>query len=232
MSRFGSGTLAAQGVIGLILTGTASMALAFPVTATLTGDLRPGNETINKIDVTIAKLDSNTVQWTVDLNLAGQPASAFLGDFYFNLTGLASNYSFYDFSPTSWTISSSPGNTQGMGTSTQFQFLAEDPPGSSNNVTNTAGSTLTFKMDVLSGLLTDSLFTGAGSVCSNDVSTWCGQLGAHVQGLNQGRSAFALGNYTTGGVPPGGNIPEPGSLGLIGAAMLGLYGALRRKPGI
>jgi hypothetical protein len=216
-------------IFGAVLAGTTSLASAFPLTAQLTGDPRPDNPDSLIVDVTITQVDSDTVQWLVDINSPAHP-DVKLDEFYFNLTGLAADYFFYDFNPADWAVNS-PATVQGLGGAT-FLFEALDPPGPPDAADITNAQSLSFLMDVVSGTLSESLFLNADDTCSNEVATFCGQLGAHLQSLVAGQgesdSGFALGNYVDRPV----TIPEPGSLALLGVigTCLALF-SRRREAG-
>lgn len=110
-----------------------------------------------------------------------------------------------------------------------FMFEALDPAGPPNaaDVTNTQD--LTFTMTKASGNFTVNDFLNATSSCSSETALGCGQLGAHLQALQQGASGFLLGNYEEGAVPPGGRIPEPSILALLGLAMISAGAARKSK---
>lgn len=213
---------------GVVLIGTTSLAGAFPLTAQLTGDPRPGNPDSLIVDVTITQADSDTVQWLVDINSPTHP-DVKLDEFYFNLTGLATDYFFYNFNPADWAVNS-PATVQGLGGAT-FLFETLDPAGPPNASDITNAQSLGFLMDVM-GTLSESLFLAADETCSNEVATFCGQLGAHLQSLtatgNESDSGFALGSYVDRPV----TVPEPGSLALLGVigTSLALF-SRRRKAG-
>lgn len=211
-----------------------SISSAFPLSAQLTGDPRADNPDNLIIDVTIALVDSNTVQWTIDINSPLHP-NAKLDEFYFNvLTPVGGSYTFDGFSPDGWAISSPATSTGGGNIAFLFEALDPAGPPDANDVTNSVN--LVFNMNLLGGgTFTDSLFLDAASTCSQDQTLGCGQLGAHLQSLtvpagsNLADSGFLLGNYT-GDRPPT-RIPEPGTMGLVGAMFLamGLAGLRRRQ---
>lgn len=201
-----------------------SHAAPISISAQLTGDARVANPDNLIVDVTITgDTTSNVVSWKFDINSPLHP-NAKLDEFYFNMLGLGSDYSFSGFSPLNWSVATPASTAGGGGISFLFEAL-DPPPGPPQDVTN--GIDLLFTMTKLTGNFTIADFLSAGSSCSNDLVLGCGQLGAHLQSLTQGTgnttdSGFALGNYsssststssTTGGTS--GNIPEPSSSGLV-----------------
>ena len=80
-------------------------ATPFTITAQLTGDARQAsgeNPENLVVDVTIVSdTTSNIASWTVDINSPLHP-NIKLDEFYFNLVGSASDYSFSNFSPSDW----------------------------------------------------------------------------------------------------------------------------------
>jgi hypothetical protein len=221
----------------ILLTGFlaagAQAAPLFTITSTLTGDIRLDSPDNLIVDVTIVVDDStpNQAAWTVDINSPLHP-NVKLDEFYFNLTGSSSDYSFSGFNPTGWNIVS-PADVQGAGGAT-FMFEALDPAGPPNAADVTNSQNLTFIM-TSAAALTQAIFLDAPTALSNDAGS--GQLGAHLQSLttagncgastNCSDSGFAFGNYAGGTEPPL-QIPEPGMLFLMGAGLLGLGMARRR----
>ena len=211
----------------------AAPVMAFPIEAQLTGDPRADNPDNLIIDVDIVLIDANTVEWTIDINSPLHP-NARLDEFYFNVTGLASDYTFDSFSPTDWAVTS-PASVQGGGTFTpNFLFSALDPSGPPNAADVNNATNLVFRMNLVTGSFTDSMFLTAASSCSSDTTLGCGQLGAHLQSLvdvgstdpnDDEGSGFVLGTYLLPSPPP---LPEPGTLSLLGAVFLAL-GMLRLR---
>ena len=150
-----------------------------------------------------------------------------LHEFYFNLVGLFTNYTFSGFNPNTWSVSGG-NNAEGSG-SADFIFEVD---GNTHNVTNAVN--MTFNATKLTGNFLASDFLNAALACSNDDLLGCGQMGAHVGSLSAGPdqsdSGFAMGNYsTTPTNPPPAAIPEPGSLLLTGAGAAWLARKVRRR---
>jgi hypothetical protein len=140
----------------------------------------------------------------------------------------ANLYSFSSFLPIGWAVNS-PATTQGGGNITPtFLFEALDPPGRPNaaDVTNTQN--LSFVMTKSAGFFTAADFLNAATSCSRNTTLGCGQLGAHLQGLQQGASGFLLGSFVDDTRPPQ-EVPEPASVALVGLGLLALVASRRRK---
>lgn len=215
-----------------LLAGSASTveAVPFTITATLTGDIRPENPDNLLVNVTITgDTTSNTTSWVVDINSPLHP-DADLGAFFFNLAVDPTLLSFSSFSPSAWAIQIDENNAAGSG-GARFQFEANDPPRSGNNVTNS--QTLTFTAQLAAGNWTAAMFLDA-PLSDGDATTDPGvQLGAHLRSLSIAGCAtcttdggFAGGNYS--GTPTT-SIPEPGSMMLIGLGLAGFVATRRRK---
>lgn len=218
------------GVAVVMAVALPTTAGALPITATLTGDPRLDNPDNLIINVTITSIDSNSVQWVVDIASPLHP-NAKLDEFYFNIAGAAGDFTFDGFSPAGWNITT-PASTAGGG-NISFLFEALDPAGPPNadDVTNSVN--LVFNMHYSGGNITDALFLDSSTSCSTDQVLGCGQLGAHLQsltvpaGADMSDSGFLLGNYS-GDRPPT-RIPEPGSIALAGLALIALASASRRR---
>lgn len=218
----------------------------FPITAQLTGDLRDENPDNIIIDVTITENTSmtNSVNWLIDLNSPYHPDIK-LHELYFNLVGDASDYSFWGFDPTSWTVTS-PASVQGANGASGTTFLFEsndENPGT--DITN--NQSLSFSMTKIDGSeLTVDDFTNADDWDATDsdlnVDDILTQIAAHVGGLRDvgadigdtEGSGFAQGYFigTPGTVPPPPNqstVPEPSAILLLGFGLIGVAGIGRRK---
>lgn len=224
--------------LALALMAQGAFATPINITATLTGDIRTNNPDNLIVNVTIAgDTTSNQATWTFDINSPAHP-NIKLDEFYFNMAGSASDYSFTGFNPNGWEINSSSVVVQGAG-GVSFMFEALDPAGQPNAADVTNSQNLSFTMIYAGGNLTEALFLNAPTALSNDAGS--GQVGAHLQSLttagNCGNAAkcsdsgFAFGVYQggDGGTPPL-QIPEPGALLLTGVGLLGLAWARRRTP--
>lgn len=219
--------LAAVVTVGLSLNAEA---VPFTITSVLTGDARANNPDNLIVDVTITgDTTSNVTHWTVDINSPAHP-SARLGVFAFSLDTLFADVSFSNFSPLGWSITHGT-NVPGSG-SADFVFESNDPPGPSNNVTNSVN--LTFNATLATGNWTTALFTGADLATGGGIPAPGAQLGAHLQSLSTAGcsgcsdSGFASGNYvyTPDEPPPPAPVPEPTTLALMGVGLAGA--ALRR----
>jgi hypothetical protein len=213
--------------IGLLMTRSAE-AVPFTLTADLVGDFRAENPDNLLVHVIVTgDTTSNLTQWTIDLDSLLHP-NLTLGGFFFNVDNPSgTSLTFLNVSPSSWSISSSTQNAPGSGGAV-FEFRSLDPPGSSNNVTNSQNLTFTARLN--GGLWTPEMLLNAPLSDGGGIPDPGAQLGAHLrsavpcQGCSD--SGFASGNF--GGRPPH-SVPEPTTLLLMGLGMAGVVGYHRRR---
>jgi PEP-CTERM motif len=221
-------TSLAAGLSCLALAPRAS-AEPFTINAVLTGDARANNPDNIFVNVTIAgDTTSNLASWVVDINSPLHP-NATLDVFAFNLAlGAGQSVNFSNFSPSSWSVTGPADNVQGSG-GADFLFESSDPPGASNNVTNSVN--LTFSATLLgAGTWSTLNFLNAPLSDGGGIPDPGAQLGAHVRSLSTAGctgcsdSGFASGVFQ----PPTSSVPEPATLLLYGVGLLAAA-ATRRK---
>jgi PEP-CTERM motif-containing protein len=198
----------------------------FTLTTTLTGDFRLENPDNLFVDITVSgDTTSNALSWTVDINSPLHP-TAVLDAFAFNLAVDPALVTFGSFSPSAWSVTSSADNVAGSG-GADFNFAANDPAGSTNNVTNLVN--LTFTSTLSSGTWSPSIFFNAPLSTGGGVPEPGAQLGAHLRSLSTaGCTGCSSSGFATGGWTPTASVPEPSTLLLYGMGCLGAA-ALRRR---
>ncbi len=168
--------------IGSCLLTTTAFATPFTISSTLTGDSRASNPDNLFVNVTITgNTDTNQAIWLVDID-SPLHSRIKLDEFFFNLTGNATDYSFSAFSPTGWAVQNPATNAAGSG-SADFMFKALDPAGQPNAIDITNSQNLSFTMTYAGGNLSTDNFLLAGEAVSSDLVLGAGQLGAHLQSL-------------------------------------------------
>lgn len=200
----------------------------FTATTTLTGDFRAGNPDNLFVNVTVSgDTSSSVLNWIVDID-SPLHADAVLDVFAFNLAVDPTQVVFGNFSPTSWSIVSPTTSVPGSG-GASFYFESNDPPGRSNNVTNSVN--LTFTSTLLSGTWDPLFLTNAPLSTGGGIPAPGAQLGAHLRSLSTSGcsgcsdSGFATGSWT----PPTASVPEPSSLLLGAIGLLGAAAVRRRR---
>jgi hypothetical protein len=214
-----SGALTLAGCF-FLLNATSGYASPINITTTLTGDPRPGSpDDLNVLVSIVGDTLSNVTKWTVDLNMSSVYPGARLDEFGFNLVGSRSLYSFSNFNLPYTPVS---GSLNGSGNTT-FMLTLDDPAGNKNDATNIYS--LSFTLTKTSNFLLSD-FLNAPVSCSNDTLLGCNQMAAHLQavGYNSNDSGVAVGGY--GQVN---QVPEPGTMLLLGSGALGAMAARRRQ---
>jgi hypothetical protein len=208
-------------------------AVPFLLTATLTGDPRPENPDNLLVHVTVTgDTTSNLTFWTVDLDSPSHP-DLMLGGFFFNVANpLGTTLTFLNVSPSEWSIASTTQNAQGSG-GAHFEFRSLDPPGPTNNVTNSRD--LTFTAQLNGALWASAMLTNAELSDGAAITDPGAQLGTFLKAAVSPCSTagctdagFAAGNW---GEPArtSSSVPEPTTLLVTGLGLLGMAAFYRRS---
>jgi PEP-CTERM motif len=203
-------------------------AVPFLLTADLTGDFRAENPDNLLVHVTVSgDTTSNLTQWTIDLDSPLYP-NLTLGGFFFNLANPAgTSLTFSNFSPTLWSITASSSNAQGSG-GALFEFEAQDPPGGTNNVTNS--TSLTFTAMLNGGLWDPSMLLLAPLSTGGGIPDPGAQMGAHLRSaIAPCSSGCTDSGFASGSFQPPTSVPEPTTLLLSGLGLIGAAMARRRR---
>ncbi len=218
-----------KGLLCTVLLGVcllcSSSAFAFVIESQLLGDPRVDNPDGLIVYVTIVVdevLSPGDAEWTVDIDSPLHPDIK-LDEFYFNMGGSTSDYTFSNFDPTGWAVSS-PGSVQGGGAGAStfmFETLYPPPLGQSHvDVTNT--QKLTFTMSKTSNFIANDFLLAGLTDLTGDGDLGSHQLGAHLLSLgdNGEDSGFAVGDYP---------VPEPSTILLVGTGLIGIIGFGRKR---
>lgn len=184
----------------------------------LLGDSRNENPDGIVVDVSI-DVSSNISKWTINAYQTGNPENVKILDFYFDMNGLSNQYSFSNFIPSDWSVST-PTTVQGIGvnpSSAIFLFEVNPDQGQPNI------NSLSFTMQKTSDFILND-FLSADGVYFNDIGGPF-QLGAHIGSLetssdSQYDSGFAVGNYFP--------VPEPATMILLVIGLLALAATSKR----
>jgi hypothetical protein len=203
-------------------------AVPFLLTTDLTGDFRAENPDNLLVHVTVSgDTTSNLTQWTVDLD-SSLYLNLTLGGFFFNLANpTGTSLTFLNFSRASWAVEATTQNAQGSGGAI-FEFRASDPPGSSNNVTNSTSLTFTARLN--GGLWDPSMLLNAPLSDGGGIPDPGAQMGAHLRSaIAPCSSGCTDSGFASGSFQPPTSVPEPTTLLLSGLGLIGAAMARRRR---
>ena len=207
----------------------AAQANPFLAGSTLYGD--PREENPNGLQVTVlGNVSGDTATFSVDLApMAATHPDVLLDEFYFNLVAPASDYLVTIQDPANWSVTT-PADVVGGGNNTGFLFENSGPNSDRPDVDNP----LLFTIQKLTGDFLATDYTEADVFTSNDVILGGGQMGAHLQSLNQADclptctsdSGFVLGDWAASPGPL--DVASPGTMALLGLGLIGL-GLFRKR---
>lgn len=205
-------------IFAVVALGSAVGAKADPVNFVLAGPdySGSGNVITGSLTVNIANLGTDTVTFTITNNTDG-----FVDELYLNNTGAP--LSSTDFACVNCTAIGGSSNLGVMFGSNGydadgahgFDIKVELPNADMDPSRLLNGETITFTM-MATGLTSDSFLTFSAGGGGHGPF----QIAAHVQGLPSGGSVFIAG---------GSSVPEPASLLLLGAGLIGSAAVLRRR---
>lgn len=229
---FNSARLALTGVLTAFV---AAPAHAFVLSTELTGDPRSGNPDSITAEVTVTSgengFGTDEAFFEVTPTASTPHPGLFMTEFGFNvdvdLTG--SSISLVD--PTDWSSFTANGSMTGGGGGFTFDYLGSDsdfsvPGGRVGN-----GDTLSFLLTLAgTNIFTETSFTGAPTTTSTD-TILSGQLAARFQGLSPNADGEGTGGsgIATGDWGEAHEVPEPATIVLIGAGLVGVGLAFRRR---